>query len=70
MLQQAAYLFDNGATVFFAGFMALWAVLFLEFWKRRQFQLQHDWDVLGYEEAEVSWGSIGRVLLYWGRGVD
>ncbi|KAL5475674.1 hypothetical protein EMCRGX_G025519 [Ephydatia muelleri] len=48
----AAYLFDNEATVFFAGFMALWAVLFLEFWKRRQFQLQHDWDVLGYEEAE------------------
>ena len=51
---QAAYLFDNEATVFFAGFMALWAVLFLEFWKRRQFQLQHNWDVLGYEAAEVS----------------
>lgn len=29
------------------------AVLFLEFWKRRQFVLQHDWDVLGYEESEV-----------------
>ena len=29
------------------------AVLFLEFWKRRQFVLQHDWYVLGYEEAEV-----------------
>ena len=39
--------------MFFAGFMALWAVLFLEFWKRRQFQLQHNWDMLGYETAEV-----------------
>ena len=29
------------------------AVLFLEFWKRRQFKLQYDWDVLGYEAAEV-----------------
>ena len=30
------------------------AVLFLEFWKRRQFYLQYDWDMLGYESAEVS----------------
>jgi len=29
------------------------AVLFLEFWKRRQFYLQYDWDMLGYEDAEV-----------------
>ncbi|XP_065912183.1 anoctamin-7-like [Dysidea avara] len=48
----ALFLFDNGGTVFFAAFMALWAVFFLEFWKRRQFVLQHDWDVLGYEDAE------------------
>jgi len=34
----------------------LLAVLFLEFWKRRQFVLEHDWDVLGYEEAEVRTG--------------
>jgi len=27
-------------------------VLFLEFWKRRQFYLQYDWDMLGYEDAE------------------
>ena len=30
------------------------AVLFLEFWKRRQFFLQYEWDMLGYESAEVS----------------
>lgn len=29
------------------------AVLFLEFWKRRQYYLQYDWDVLGYEDTEV-----------------
>ena len=29
------------------------AVLFLEFWKRRQYYLQYDWDMLGYEAAEV-----------------
>ena len=29
------------------------AVFFLEFWKRRQFFLQYDWDMLGYEDAEV-----------------
>ena len=34
-------------------YIPLLAVFFLEFWKRRQFVLQHDWDVLGYEEAEV-----------------
>ena len=50
---QVALLFDNGATVFFAIIMAFWGVLFLEFWKRRQFYLQYDWDMLGYEDAEV-----------------
>lgn len=28
------------------------AVLFLEFWKRTEKQLQYDWDTLGFEEAE------------------
>ena len=26
---------------------------FLEFWKRRQFQLQYEWDTLGFEATEV-----------------
>ncbi|XP_064628631.1 anoctamin-4-like isoform X6 [Lineus longissimus] len=46
------YLFDNGATVFFAIFMALWATLFLEFWKRREKEIQYDWDVADFEEEE------------------
>lgn len=33
--------------------MSFAAVLFLEFWKRRQFHLQYDWDVLNYKAAEV-----------------
>lgn len=35
------------------------AVLFLEFWKRRQFQLQYEWDTLGYEAAEVTTPTSG-----------
>ncbi len=50
---KVALLFDNGGTVFFAIFMSFWAVLFLEFWKRRQYKLQYDWDMLGYEAAVV-----------------
>ena len=33
-LEPAQYLFDNGTTVFFGVFMSLWAVIFLELWKR------------------------------------
>ena len=47
-------LFDNGGTVFLAAFMSIWAVLFLEFWKRKQYRLQHEWDVLEYELVDVS----------------
>ena len=48
-------LFDNAGTIFFAAVMAIWAVLFLEFWKRKEFLLQHRWGMLGYEAAEVGW---------------
>ena len=51
---QMALLFDNGATIIFACFMSLWAVLLLEFWKRKQFKLQFRWSMLGYEEIDVS----------------
>ena len=51
---QVALLFDNGSTIVFACFMSLWAVLFLEFWKRKQFRLQFRWSTLGYEDIDVS----------------
>uniref|UniRef100_A0A3P8U536 Anoctamin n=1 Tax=Amphiprion percula TaxID=161767 RepID=A0A3P8U536_AMPPE len=51
---RASHLFDNPATVFFAIFMSLWAVLFLEHWKRRQISLSFSWDLTGIEEDEVN----------------
>uniref|UniRef100_A0A8C1JJ04 Anoctamin n=1 Tax=Cyprinus carpio TaxID=7962 RepID=A0A8C1JJ04_CYPCA len=50
---RASHLFDNPATVFFAIFMSLWAVMFLEYWKRRQISLNYSWDLTGMEEEEV-----------------
>uniref|UniRef100_A0A8C5AG45 Anoctamin n=1 Tax=Gadus morhua TaxID=8049 RepID=A0A8C5AG45_GADMO len=51
---RASYLFDNPATVFFSIFMALWAAMFMEHWKRRQMRLNYEWDLTGFEEEEVS----------------
>jgi len=52
LLSKAKYLFDNGTTVFFAVFMSLWAVFFLEFWKRYSAEITHRWDVFGYDPEE------------------
>uniref|UniRef100_A0A669DNK7 Anoctamin n=1 Tax=Oreochromis niloticus TaxID=8128 RepID=A0A669DNK7_ORENI len=49
---RASHLFDNAATVFFSVFMALWAVLFMEHWKRRQMRLNYVWDLTGFGEEE------------------
>uniref|UniRef100_A0A673I560 Anoctamin n=1 Tax=Sinocyclocheilus rhinocerous TaxID=307959 RepID=A0A673I560_9TELE len=49
---RASHLFDNPATVFFAIFMSVWAVMFLEHWKRRQISLNYSWDLTGMEEEE------------------
>eukprot|EP00092_Neocalanus_flemingeri_P069742 GFUD01085523.1.p1 GENE.GFUD01085523.1~~GFUD01085523.1.p1 ORF type:complete len:945 (+),score=222.25 GFUD01085523.1:241-3075(+) len=51
-MTQAKYFFDNGTTVFFAVFMSLWAVIFLEFWKRYSAEITHRWDVFGYDPEE------------------
>ncbi|XP_071483515.1 anoctamin-4-like isoform X8 [Diadema antillarum] len=52
LYSKLTYLFDNEATVFFACFMSLWATMFCEFWKRRQNELDYDWDLFGFEEQE------------------
>ncbi|KAH7934041.1 hypothetical protein HPB49_020775 [Dermacentor silvarum] len=39
------YIVDNGATVGFAIFMALWATIFMELWKRRQCVLALQWNL-------------------------
>ncbi|NXE94165.1 ANO2 protein, partial [Menura novaehollandiae] len=49
---RASHLFDNPATVFFSIFMALWATMFLEQWKRLQMKLSYFWDLTGLEEEE------------------
>uniref|UniRef100_A0ABI7XIH8 Anoctamin n=1 Tax=Felis catus TaxID=9685 RepID=A0ABI7XIH8_FELCA len=49
---KVTYLFDNGGTVFFAIFMAIWATVFLEFWKRRRSTLTYTWDLIEWEEEE------------------
>jgi len=51
-ITQAKYFFDNGSTVVFAIFMSLWAVIFLEMWKRYSAEITHRWDVYGYDPDE------------------
>ncbi|XP_068601416.1 anoctamin-7 [Brachionichthys hirsutus] len=45
-------LFDNGGTVFFSVFMSLWAVTFLEYWKRTCSALSHRWDCSEFQDTE------------------
>nr|XP_019935341.1 PREDICTED: anoctamin-1 [Paralichthys olivaceus] len=68
---RASHLFDNPATVFFSIFMALWAVLFMEHWKRRQMRLNYIWDLTGFGEEEeeehkiaVTFAIVFGVILY------
>ncbi|XP_072495501.1 anoctamin-1 isoform X3 [Notamacropus eugenii] len=49
---RASHFFDNPATVFFSVFMALWAAMFMEHWKRKQMRLNYKWDLTGFEEEE------------------
>ncbi|XP_036151563.1 anoctamin-9 isoform X2 [Myotis myotis] len=46
------HLFDNEGTVIFAIFMALWATVFLEFWKRQRARVVLDWDLYGWDEDQ------------------
>ena len=49
---QWSYVFDNSGSVFFAIFMSIWAVAFLEFWKRQNAHLSHRWSMDDYEEED------------------
>lgn len=50
---QAGRLFDHEGTVFFSSFVALWAVLFLEYWKRKSATLAYRWGCSDFEDIEV-----------------
>ncbi|NXQ32384.1 ANO9 protein, partial [Alaudala cheleensis] len=43
---------DNEATVVFAMFMAIWATVFLELWKRERATVAINWDMYGWDEDE------------------
>ncbi|XP_036611726.1 anoctamin-7 [Trichosurus vulpecula] len=45
-------LFDNNGTIFFSVFMSLWAVTFLEYWKRKSAMLAYRWDCSDYKDYE------------------
>uniref|UniRef100_A0A914DUI3 Anoctamin n=1 Tax=Acrobeloides nanus TaxID=290746 RepID=A0A914DUI3_9BILA len=48
------YVFDNWATIFFAGLMSIWATLFLEGWKRYHAEIAYKWNVFDLEsEKEI-----------------
>ncbi|XP_053142623.1 anoctamin-9 isoform X2 [Hemicordylus capensis] len=45
-------LLDNEGTVFFAIFMALWATVFLELWKRKRARVVSGWKMYWWDEEE------------------
>ncbi|XP_005737559.1 anoctamin-7 isoform X1 [Pundamilia nyererei] len=49
---KAGLLFDNGGTVFLSVFMSLWAITFLEYWKRTCSSLSHRWDCSEFQDIE------------------
>lgn len=49
---KAGIMFDNGGTVFLSVFMSLWAVTFLEYWKRTCSALAHRWDCSEFQDIE------------------
>ncbi|XP_054839763.1 anoctamin-7 [Eublepharis macularius] len=49
---KAGRLFDHGGTVFFSIFMSLWAVTFLEYWKRMNATLTYRWDCSEFDDIE------------------
>ncbi|KAM9861038.1 anoctamin-9-like [Aulostomus maculatus] len=49
---QVSHLFDNEGTVAFAMFMAIWATLFLELWKRHRARHVSQWKVYDWCEEE------------------
>ncbi|XP_069485940.1 anoctamin-6 isoform X2 [Ambystoma mexicanum] len=49
---QKLCIFDSFGTLVFAVFMGVWVTLFLEFWKRRQAELEYEWDTVEFLEQE------------------
>ncbi|XP_052550032.1 anoctamin-9 isoform X3 [Tympanuchus pallidicinctus] len=52
MYARVTHMIDNEGTVVFAMFMAIWATVFLELWKRQRAQVVTNWDLYGWDEDE------------------
>lgn len=50
LYSRITYLVDNPATIIFSIFMAVWTVLFIEYWKREQSKLQFEWDTIDFQK--------------------
>lgn len=48
-------------------FMALWAVLFLEYWKRKSATLAYRWGCSDYEDIEVGPQAVATLPVGVGR---
>ena len=46
------HVFDNDGTLILAFVASIWATLFLEFWKRRQATLAHEWHTADFEAED------------------
>ncbi|KAM9606713.1 LOW QUALITY PROTEIN: anoctamin-9 [Morphnus guianensis] len=49
---KVTHMIDNEGTVLFAMFMAIWATVFLELWKRKRANVVTDWDLYRWDEEE------------------
>ncbi|NXS35801.1 ANO9 protein, partial [Pomatostomus ruficeps] len=49
---KVTHMIDNEATVAFAIFMAIWATVFLELWKRKRATVINKWNLCGWDEEE------------------
>nr|XP_021153416.1 anoctamin-9 isoform X3 [Columba livia] len=49
---KVTHMIDNEGTVLFAMFMAIWATVFLELWKRQRATVVTDWDLYRWDEDE------------------
>lgn len=54
---------DSTYMPYFAIILALWATLFLEFWKRTNATLAHAWNVLDIEENEIAF-QLAKVCFF------
>ncbi|XP_014203700.1 anoctamin-3-like isoform X2 [Copidosoma floridanum] len=51
LLTRLTYLFDNPGMVYFAAFMSVWSVFYLELWKRRAANLSYRWGLVGWDRS-------------------